>query len=147
MDDTITKLLRGVARGEISVDDARKSLEDASLTEEQMELAIDKGVFTEADMGSIVSAKLAPSGASYLTTFFFIWGIFWSCYWMFSLIYGLANDWDQRQLAFHLAIGVTTLILMGLVYLRFILPDTIIVKHAINKFIPEHQKDWKEYKM
>ncbi|GIR34121.1 MAG: hypothetical protein CM15mP47_3470 [Methanobacteriota archaeon] len=34
-------------------------LEDASLTEEQMELAIDKGVFTEADMGSIVSAKLA----------------------------------------------------------------------------------------
>ena len=40
MDDTITKLLRGVARGEISVDDARKSLEDASLTEEQMELAL-----------------------------------------------------------------------------------------------------------
>ena len=147
MDDTITKLLRGVARGEISVDDARKSLEDASLTEEQMEMAIDKGVFSEADMGSIVSAKLAPSGASYLTMFFFIWGIFWSCYWMFSLIYGLANDWDQRQLAFHLAIGVTTLILMVLVYIRFILPDTIIVKHAINKFIPEHQKDWKEYKV
>ena len=38
MDDTITKLLRGVARGEISVDDARKSLEDASLTEEQLSL-------------------------------------------------------------------------------------------------------------
>ena len=58
MDDT-HKLLRGVARGEISVDD-EKILEDASLTEEQMEMAIDKGVFT-ADMGSIVSAKLAPS--------------------------------------------------------------------------------------
>ena len=68
--------LRGVARGEISVDDARKSLEDASLTEEQMELAIDKGVFTEADMGSIVSAKLAPSGASYLTMFFLHLGYF-----------------------------------------------------------------------
>ena len=108
MDDAITKLLRGVARGDISIDDARKSLEDASLTEEQMEMAIDKGVFTEADMGSVVSAKLAPSGASYLTMFFFIWGIFWACYWMFSLIYGLANDWDQRQLAFHLAIGITT---------------------------------------
>ena len=76
MDDTITKLLRGVARGEISVDDARKSLEDASLTEEQMEMAIDKGVFTEADMGSIVSAKLAPSGASYLTMFFLHLGNF-----------------------------------------------------------------------
>ena len=147
MDDTITKLLRGVAKGDITVEDARKSLEDASLTEEEMEMAIDKGVFNEADMGSIVSAKLAPSGASYLTMFFFVWGIFWLCYWVFSLIYGLAKDWDQRQLAFHLAMSVTTLILMGLVYLRFILPDTIIVKNAINKFIPEHQKDWKEYKV
>ena len=146
MDDTITKLLRGVASGEIAVEDARKSLEDASLTEEQMEMAIDKGVFTVADMGSVVSAKLAPSGASYLTMFFFIWGIFWACYWVFSLIYGLANGWNQRQLSFHLAMTVTTLILMGLVYLKYILPDTIIVKHAINNFIPEHQKDWKEYK-
>ena len=137
MDDTITKLLRGVAKGDISVEDARKSLEDASLTEEQMDMAIDKGVFNKAELGSIVSAKLAPSGASYLTMFFFIWGIFWSCYWVFSLIYGLANGWDQRQLAFHLAIATTTLILMGLVYLKFILPDTIIVKHAMNKYIPE----------
>ena len=147
MDDTITKLLRGVAKGDITVEDARKSLEDASLTEEEMEMAIDKGVFNEADMGSIVSAKLAPSGASYLTMFFFIWGIFWSCYWIFSLIYGLAKDWDQRQLSFHLAMATTTLILMGLVYLRFILPDTIIVKNAMNKFTPEHKKDWKEYKV
>ncbi|MED6338198.1 MAG: hypothetical protein VYC12_04145 [Candidatus Thermoplasmatota archaeon] len=147
MDDTITKLLRGVAKGNISVEDARKSLEDASLTEEQMDMAIDKGVFNKAELGSIVSAKLAPSGASYLTMFFFVWGIFWSCYWIFSLIYGLANGWDQRQLSFHLAIATTTLILMGLVYLKFILPDTIIVKHAMNKYIPEHQKDWKEYKV
>ena len=122
MDDTITKLLRGVASGEIAVEDARKSLENASLTEEQMEMAIDKGVFTAADMGSVVSAKLAPSGASYLTMFFFVWGIFWACYWVFSLIYGLANDWNQRQLSFHLAMSVTTLILMGLVYLKYILP-------------------------
>ncbi len=39
MDDTITKLLRGVAKGDITVEDARKSLEDASLTEEEMEMA------------------------------------------------------------------------------------------------------------
>ena len=45
MDDTITKLLRGVASGKISIEDARKSLEEASLTEEQMEMAIEKGVF------------------------------------------------------------------------------------------------------
>ncbi len=146
MDDVITILLRDVSKGKISVEDARAALEDASLTEEQMESAIDKGVFEVAELGSIVSAKLAPSGASYLTIFFFVWGIFWSCYWIFSLIYGLAKDWDQRQLSFHLAMAITTLIFMGLVYLKFILPDTIIVKNAINKFIPEHQKDWKEYK-
>ena len=35
MDDTITTLLRGVADGSISVDDARTALEGAELTEEQ----------------------------------------------------------------------------------------------------------------
>ena len=142
----ITNLLRDVAKGKVSVEDARLALEDATLTEEQLVSAIEKGVFEEADMGAVVSATLAPSGGSYLTMFFFVWGIFWACYWIFSLIYGLAKDWDQRQLSFHLAMGITTLIFMGLVYLKFILPDTIIVKNAINKFIPEHQKDWKEYK-
>jgi hypothetical protein len=40
----------------------------------------------------------------------------------------------------------TTLIMVGIIYLKYIVPDTIIVKHAQNKFIPEHQKDWREYK-
>ncbi|MAV43432.1 MAG: hypothetical protein CBE08_003665 [Euryarchaeota archaeon TMED248] len=146
MDDMITNLLRDVAKGKVTVEDARLALEDATLTEEQLESAIEKGVFEAAEMGTVVSASLAPSGGSYLTIFFFVWGIFWACYWIFSLIYGLAKDWDQRQLSFHLAMGITTLILMGLVYLKYILPDTIIVKNAINKFVPEHQKDWKEYK-
>mgnify|MGYP001445506219 FL=1 len=146
MDDMITNLLRDVAKGKVTVEDARLALEDATLTEEQLESAIEKGVFEAAEMGTVVSASLAPSGGSYLTIFFFVWGIFWACYWIFSLIYGLAKDWDQRQLAFHLAMAITTLILMGLVYLKYILPDTIIVKNAINKFVPEHQKDWKEYK-
>ena len=78
--------------------------------------------------------------------FFFAWGIFWACYWAFSLIYGLAKSWDQQQLAFHLAMTLTTLILMGVIYLKYILPDTIIVKHSQNKYVPEHAKDWKEYK-
>ena len=146
MDDMITNLLRDVAKGKVTVEDARLALEDATLTEEQLESAIEKGVFEAAEMGTVVSASLAPSVGSYLTIFFFVWGIFWACYWIFSLIYGLAKDWDQRQLSFHLAMGITTLILMGLVYLKYILPDTIIVKNAINKFVPEHQKDWKEYK-
>ena len=145
-DDAIQNLLKGVANGSITVKDARTALEGVELTEEQMDAAIDHGVHNVAESGTIVSASLAPSGGSYLTMFFFVWGIFWICYWSFSLIYGLANDWDQQNMSFHLAMVLTTLILMGLVYLKFILPDTIIVKHSQNKYVPEHQKDWKEYK-
>ena len=145
-DDAIQNLLKGVADGSITVKDARTALEGVELTEEQMDAAIDHGVHKVAESGTIVSASLAPSGGSYLTMFFFVWGIFWICYWSFSLIYGLANDWDQQNMAFHLAMVLTTLILLGLVYLKFILPDTIIVKHSQNKYVPEHQKDWKEYK-
>ena len=61
-------------------------------------------------------------------------------------IYGLAKGWDQQQLAYHLAMMLVTLCLMGMAYLKFVLPDTIIVKHGMNKFVPEHQKDWREYK-
>ena len=145
-DDAIQNLLKGVADGSITVKDARTALEGVELTEEQMDAAIDHGVHNVAESGTIVSASLAPSCGSYLTMFFFVWGIFWICYWSFSLIYGLANDWDQQNMSFHLAMVLTTLILMGLVYLKFILPDTIIVKHSQNKYVPEHQKDWKEYK-
>ena len=145
-DDAIQNLLKGVADGSITVKDARTALEGVELTEEQMDAAIDHGVHNVAESGTIVSASLAPSGGSYLTMFFFVWGIFWICYWSFSLIYGLANDWDQQNMSFHLAMVLTTLILMGLVYLKFILPDTIIVKHSQNKYVPAHQKAWKEYK-
>ena len=146
MDDTITTLLRGVADGSIPVADARTALEGAELTEEEMSTAIDHGVFNVAEPGTIVSASLAPSGASYLTMFFLAWGLFWICYLSFSMIYGLAKGWDQQQLSFHLAMTMTTVIMIGIIYLKYILPDTIIVKHAQNKFIPEHQKDWREYK-
>ena len=146
MDDTITQLLRGVADGSVKVEDARTALEGAEMSEEQMNSAIDHGVFNVAEPGTIVSASLAPSGASGLAMNFLAWGLFWVCYWSFSMIYGLANKWDQQQLSFHLAMTFTTLIMLGIVYLKFILPDTIIVKHAQNKFVPEHQKDWREYK-
>ena len=146
MDDTITTLLRGVADGSIPVADARTALEGAELTEDEMATAIDHGVFNIAEPGTIVSASLAPSGASYLTMFFLAWGLFWIFYWSFSMIYGLAKGWDQQQLSFHLAMTMTTVIMIGIIYLKYILPDTIIVKHAQNKFIPEHAKDWREYK-
>jgi hypothetical protein len=146
MDDTITTLLRKVASGKVSVEDARVALEDASLTEDQMQSAIDHGVFNLAESGTIVNASLAPSGASNLIMIFFVWGLFWSFYWVFSMIYGLAQGWDQQQLSYHLGMMLITLCLMGMAYLKFVLPDTIIVKHGMNKFVPEHPKDWKEYK-
>ena len=50
MDDMITNLLRDVAKGKVTVEDARLALEDATLTEEQLESAIEKGVFEAAEM-------------------------------------------------------------------------------------------------
>ena len=101
-----------------------------------------------AEPGTVISASLAPSGKSALTIFFFSWGIFWALYWFGTMLYGLLNgsSWEQQQLSYHMAMGITTLIMMGIIYLKFVLPDTIIVKHSQNKYIPEHQKDWREYK-
>ena len=96
----------------------------------------------------IISAAMAPTGATFLTGFFFVWGMFWVTYWLGTLLYGLLNGitWDQQQLAYHLAITLTILILMGIVYLKWVLPDKIIVKHRRNKYIPEKSKqDWREY--
>ncbi len=145
--DTITQLLEKVASGKVSIKDARVALEDASLTEEQMDSAINHGVFNPAESGTVISASLAPSGNSALTVFFFVWGIFWSIYWFGTMLYGLLNGsaWDQQQLSYHMAMGLTTLIMMGIVYLKWVLPNTIIVKHGQNKYVPEHQKDWREY--
>ena len=56
--DVITDLLERVVRGEVSIKDARAALSDSSLTEEQMEAAIDHGVFNVAEPGTIISASL-----------------------------------------------------------------------------------------
>ena len=50
--DTITQLLEKVASGKVSVKDARTALQDASLTEEQMDAAINHGVFNPAEPGT-----------------------------------------------------------------------------------------------
>lgn len=146
MEDSVSNLLRKVARGEVSVEDAREALEGVELTEQEIESVIEHGVHNRAELGTIVSASLAPSGGSYLIMLFFVWGIFFTLMWSFSFIYGLAMDWDQQQLSFHLAMTIVTLIFMGIIYLKYVLPDTIVVKHAQNKYIPEHAKDWREYK-
>ena len=145
--DVITKLLTEVASGKVSIDDARKALEDVELDEETYLSAVDHGVFNPAEPGTIINASLAPSGGSALVILFFCWGVFWTLFWIGSFLYGLFNGWDQQILAFDFAMSLTTIILMGIVYMKWVLPDLVIIKHRRNKYIPEHPKDWVEYKI
>ncbi|MEC9173496.1 MAG: hypothetical protein VX804_00340, partial [Candidatus Thermoplasmatota archaeon] len=127
--DQVLTLLRDVKSGAVSIDDARTALEGVSLSEEQYESAIEHGVFTKPKVGTVVRATISPAAESWLMVLFFIWGIFWTTYWSFTLTYGLLNGWDQQQLAFHLGMTFMTLIMMGIIYLRFVLPDLVVVKH------------------
>ena len=145
--DIITKLLKEVASGKVSVDDARKALEDIELDEETYLSAVDHGVFNPADPGTIINASLAPSGGSALVVLFFCWGLFWTLYWFGCFLYGLFNGWDQQILSFDFAMATTTIILMGIVYMKWVLPDLVIIKYRRNKYITEHPKDWADYKI
>lgn len=145
--DSIAKLLQEVASGKVSVEDARKALEGVELDEDTYFAAVDHGVFNDVEPGTIVKASLAPSGGSALVIVFFVWGLFWTLYWASSLLYGIFNHWDQQQLSYHLGMTFTTLIMMGIVYMKWVLPDLIIVKYRRNKYVPEHKKDWVEYKV
>jgi hypothetical protein len=147
MSDTITRLLEEVATGKVSIKDARAALEDAELTEKQYVAAVDHGVFNPAEPGTVVNASLAPSGGSLLLIFFFAWGLFWVLYWTSSMLYGLFMHWDQQQLSYHFAMTLTTVIMMGIVYMKWVLPDKVIVKHRRPKNVREHPKDWVEYKL
>ena len=131
--------------GAVSIDDARTALEGVSLSEEQYESAIEHGVFTKPKVGTVVRATISPAAESWLMVLFFIWGIFGHIL-SFTLTYGLLNGWDQQQLAFHLGMTFMTLIMMGIIYLRFVLPDLVVVKHRRNKYIPIKDTDtWKKY--
>ena len=145
--DVITKLLDEVASGKVSVKDARRALEDVELDEATYFRAVDHGVFNPAEAGTIVNASLAPSGGSALVILFFCWGIFWTLFWIGSMLYGLFNGWDQQILSFDFAMALTTIILMGIVYMKWVMADLVIIKHRRNKYIPEHAKDWVDYKV
>mgnify|MGYP001158191561 CR=1 FL=1 len=145
-EDKLLNLLREVKSGTVSIEDARTALEGVSLTEDQYTSAVEHGVFGKPKLGTVVRATISPSAESGLMVLFFIWGIFWTTYWAFTLTYGLLNGWDQQQLAFHLGAVLMTLIMMGIIYLRFVLPDLVVVKHRRNKFIPSKDTNsWKKY--
>ena len=145
--DLVTKLLEEVASGKVSIKDARLALEDTDLSEQQYIDAIDHGVFNPAEPGTIVNASLASSGASLLVMLFFVWGLFWVIYWISIMLYGLFNEWDSQYLSFHLGMTLSTLIMMGVVYMKWVIPDKIIVKYRRPKYIREHPKDWVDYKL
>ena len=112
-DDVVMRLLREVKAGKVSVEDARVALEDASLTEESFEAAVNHGVFNEVKPGTIVRASLAPSGDSWLIIIVGLWGILWTLYWAGALAYGLYQEWDQQLLAFNLAMTLLTQVQMS----------------------------------
>lgn len=144
----VMKLLREVESGKVSVEDARDALTGVDLSEENYLSAIDKGVFNEPEPGTIVRASLEPSGESALVIVFALWGILWTLFWAGTLSYGLFNHWDQQRLSFHLAMTLLTVILMGIVYLRFVMPDVVIVKHRRNKYIPPNDTEgWQQYEV
>jgi hypothetical protein len=144
----VLRLLREVRAGKVSVEAARDALEGVSLSEEVYNTAVDHGVFNDPEPGSIIRASISPSGDSWLVVIFALWGILWTLYWAGTLSYGLFNHWDQQRLSFHLGMTLLTIILMGIVYLRFVLPDVIVVKHRRNKYIPPNDTEgWQQYEV
>ena len=147
-DDVVMKMLRQVASGEVSVEDAREALDGISLTEEADETAIEHGVFNEAPAGSIVRSSVSPSGDSWLIILVGLWGIIWSLYWAGSLSYGLYNKWDQQMLSFFLGMLLLTVIILGMIYMKYVMPDIVIVKSRRNKYITtKDPESWKKYEV
>ena len=146
--DVVTKMLRQVASGEVTVEDARTALEGVELDEETYESVIDHGVFNKVDPGTMVRASLAPSGTSALVVLTFLWGLSWTLYWAGSMCYGLFNGWDQQQLSYHVGMVMVTLISMGIVYLKWVVPDIVIVKYRSGKYAPPVDPDgWHKYEV
>ena len=131
-DDRVMKRRREVEEGKGSVEEAREALSGVDRSEETYVAAVDHGVFNEPEPGTIIRASISPSGASWLVVVFALWWILWTLYCAGTLSYGLFNPWDQPPLSFPLAITLLTVILMGIVYLRFVIPDVIVVIHRRN---------------
>ena len=110
--------------------------------------AIWHGVFNDAPAGSIVRASVSPSGDSWLVILVGLWGIIWSLYWAGSLSYGLYNKWDQQMLSFFLGMLLLTVIILGIIYMKYVMPDIVIVKSRRSKYITaKDPESWKKYEV
>ena len=147
-DDVVMRLLKEVKSGRVSIDDARKVLEDVTISEDSYVAAVDHGVFNDPKPGTIVRASISPSGDSWLIIIVGLWGLLWTLYWAGALSYGLFNNWDQQILSFNCGMTLLTVIIMGIVYLKYVLPDVVMVKYRRNKYITQNDPDaWKEYEV
>ncbi len=147
-DDIVMRLLKQVKSGEVSLEDARTVLDGVNLTEEEYVSAVDHGVFNNPEPGAIVRSSVSASSDTWLVTIVYFWGVFWTIYWAGALTYGLFKKWDQQILAFFMAMMFTTLIILGIVYLKWVMADTVIVKHRRNKYIgPKDPESWVDYKV
>ena len=147
-DDIVMRLLKQVKSGQVSLEDARTALDGVNLTEQEYVEAVDHGVFNDPEPGTIIRSSISPSASSWLVTIVFAWGLFWTIYWSGGLAYGLFNHWDQQLLSFFMAMMLTTLIIMGIVYLKWVMPDTVIVKYRRNKFIgTKDPESWVDYEV
>ncbi|MEC7700238.1 MAG: hypothetical protein VX652_00365 [Candidatus Thermoplasmatota archaeon] len=147
-DDVVMRLLREVKSGRVSIDDARKMLEDVTISEDSYVAAVDHGVFNDPKPGTIVRASISPSGDSWLIIIVGLWGLLWTLYWAGALSYGLFNNWDQQILSFNCGMTLLTVIIMGIVYLKYVLPDVVMVKYRRNKYITQNDPNaWKEYEV
>ena len=147
-EDVVMKLLRQVKSGEISVEDARVALEGTVLTIEEFDAAVAHGVFNQPESGTVVRASVSPFGDSILIILLSLWGVVWSLYWAGGLAYGLFNGWDQQLLSFNFGMLMLTIIILGMVYLKFVMPDVVIVKHRGNKYITSNDPDgWRQYEV
>ena len=146
--DLVVKLLEQVASGEVSIEDARAALEGVELDEDTYVSALDHGVFNEPEPGSVVRASMSPTGESALVLLTFVWGLGWTLYWAGATTYGLFVDWNQQLLSFFFGMTMVTLIIMGIVYLKWVMPDVVIVKHRRNKYMgPKDPESWFDYKV
>ena len=69
-------------------------------------------------------------------------------YWAGATTYGLFVDWNQQLLSFFFGMTMVTLIIMGIVYLKWVMPDVVIVKHRRNKYMgPKDPESWFDYKV
>ena len=146
--DTVVKLLEQVASGQVSVEDARAALEGVELDEDTYISALDHGVFNEPDPGTIVRASRSPTGESALVVLTFVWGLGGTLYWAGATTYGLFAGWDQQLLSFFFGMAMVTLMIMGIVYLKWVMPDIVIVKHRRNKYMSQKDPEsWYDYKV